>query len=237
MADPTDGIDRTPAPFPAEPLAPAEPLTLVRPLAVSPAVSEPRLRLALGLARRGVLDGGWWPRSRDAATQLTELAADLIEPLGMITRLAVDATDWDDIPRRIKVGDRAVKVGWFPDLSHMIIVTRGRQDQFMLLVVPPDATPHAAQAALEWAAAGTGSAPPREILSGCDISADPARYAGGDAATATRPDRDPPPLRLVPDRTAHERSAVTTGESGRPDEPPETARWADDGGPRLTTGR
>ncbi|HEU5155840.1 MAG TPA: DUF5994 family protein [Streptosporangiaceae bacterium] len=152
-----------------------------------------RLRLAPGLNRRGALDGGWWPRSHDAATELAVLLDGLAAPLGEITRLTVDAKDWERIPRRITVGDRVVKVGWFPNLDHMIIVTR-RQDEFLLLVVPPTAAEDAAHRALDQAAAGTtGSDRPTTILAACDI--DTTR------PPATSPhwaEGDRPALRLVP---------------------------------------
>lgn len=166
-------------------------------LAPQPAQSELRLSLAPGLARRGTVDGGWWPRSRDAAVELAELAVGLTGPLGMVARLAVDAHDWDDVPRRIKVGGRMLRVGWFPDLDHLIIVTRARQDEFLLLVVPPDTSPDSAEAMLEWAAGGGLGTRPQALPAGGRTAA--TRTNGGEG-------EDVPALRLVPDEPA-----TTTG--------------------------
>jgi Family of unknown function (DUF5994) len=41
-----------------------------------------RLRLDPTLARGGILDGGWWPRSRDPDAELPELIAGLESSLG-----------------------------------------------------------------------------------------------------------------------------------------------------------
>jgi hypothetical protein len=41
-----------------------------------------RLRLDPTLARRGILDGGWWPRSRDPDAELPDLIAGLESSLG-----------------------------------------------------------------------------------------------------------------------------------------------------------
>lgn len=114
---------------------------------------------------RRVLDGGWWPRSRDAATELAALVAGLAGPLGSVTRLAVDRDDWDQIPHKITVNGRVVRIGWFDNLNHLVIVTRGRQADYQLLVIPPQTARAAAEAAL--AEAATGSAGPQQILAEC----------------------------------------------------------------------
>ncbi|WP_329518725.1 DUF5994 family protein [Spirillospora sp. NBC_01491] len=171
---------------------------------------EPRLTLAPGPERRGALDGGWWPRSRDAVAELTALVGGLPwapdEPL----RLTVDLADWDEVPRRLLVGGRMIKVGWLPDIDSMVIVTRGRSDELMLLVVPPEAPEAPARAALASAAAGTDSAMPHEILAACDVST--ARVPGPDG----RSDEILPTGAEDIDRV----------------EPIEISQWADDGGMR-----
>lgn len=69
--------------------------------ATSPVPAAPvRLRLDPVMTRRGALDGGWWPYSRDAATELPLLVTAL-SGLGFgIRRLTVDSGDWDDHPHR-----------------------------------------------------------------------------------------------------------------------------------------
>lgn len=179
----------------------------------------PRLALAADLARHGSVDGGWWPRSRDAARELVELVTILAGRLGRVVRLTVDASDWDDIPRRsITVGGHVVRIGAFPTLNHMIIVTKGRGEQFLLLVVPPEAEPASAESALERAAAGAGSAAPRQILADSDMVV-----------------RNPRALRLVPAGQGV-MGSVTVAQDDTWGEPAEISRWADDGGPPSQDG-
>jgi hypothetical protein len=130
----------------------------------------PRLRLAPARAGRGVMDGGWWPRSRDTTAELTELVAALTEPGDKVTRVNIDFDDWDAIPLRITVLGREVRVGWLAHRDHVVAVTSGRADAVLLLVIPPGATPSSAEAALARSAVETGAALPQEILASCDIS-------------------------------------------------------------------
>ncbi|MDL4813742.1 DUF5994 family protein [Actinomadura opuntiae] len=133
------------------------------PLPLPPASS--RLRLAADGTGRGLIDGGWWPRSRDAAAELTELAIALTDRLGMATRLTIDFDDWDHVPLRVTALGRVIRVGWLPHLDHMVAVTRGRGEPVLLLVVPPETSRTSAQEALAKAAAG--DVPPEEILASC----------------------------------------------------------------------
>jgi Family of unknown function (DUF5994) len=145
--------------------------------AVPPAVqSAPpglRLRLDPALAREGVLDGGWWPRSRDPDAELPDLIAGLDSSLGAITRVALNLDAWDSSPRRVAIDGRRVHVGWFRAMNaHTIGVTRAFQDRFVLLIVPPEATPAAAAMAMAMAADATNSARPADILAASGIADD-----------------------------------------------------------------
>ncbi|XRQ09817.1 DUF5994 family protein [Actinomadura welshii] len=145
------------------------PATIMAPLLPPPPRS--RLRLTPGGVGRGVMDGGWWPRSRDAATELTFLVTDLAERPGTAaSRLIVDIDDWDRVPVRIAVLGREIEVGRLPRLDHMVTVADGHAEPLLLLVVPPETHPASAEAALVRAAAGVGFALPEEILASCDIS-------------------------------------------------------------------
>jgi hypothetical protein len=128
-----------------------------------------RLSLDPALKRLGVVDGGWWPRSRNANAELPGLVSLLNARVGAVVRLGVDARDWDDIPRRIRVGGHVVRIGRFANVNHKIIATRGPQDHILLLVVPPQASTAAAKAALAIAATGKNSGKPEEILAASGI--------------------------------------------------------------------
>jgi Family of unknown function (DUF5994) len=134
--------------------------------------APPGLRLQLDptMAGTGVVDGGWWPRSRDPDAELPGLIAGLEPTLGPITRVALNLDAWDTAPRRIPVDGRRVRVGWFHHMdAHTIGVTRAGQDRMTLLVVPPEATTAAAEIAMAMAADAANGAGPADILAAAGI--------------------------------------------------------------------
>jgi len=106
------------------------------------------VRLETTHDRQGVLDGAWWPRSRDIAAELPALIAALTEHLGPVTRIGLDAAAWEELPTRLVVADRVVRIDSFPVGDDTVLITRGDQDHFSLLVIPPHAAPDAARAAM-----------------------------------------------------------------------------------------
>ena len=153
------------------PSASTDPTTAVPPIGPS-APPGLRLRLDPTLSNGGVLDGGWWPRSRDPDAELPGLIAGLESAVGPITRVALNLDAWDTAPRRIAVDGRRLRVGWFRHMDpHMIGVTRAFQDRLALLVVPPQATTAAAGIAMAMAADPTNSARPADILVAAGIDA------------------------------------------------------------------
>ena len=110
------------------------------------------LRLETTRSREGSLDGAWWPRSRDIAAELPALVSALAEYLGPITRIGLDAEAWDELPTRLVVEGRVVHIDSFPIGDDTVLISREGQDHFVLLVVPPHATPEAARTAMAHAA-------------------------------------------------------------------------------------
>jgi hypothetical protein len=106
------------------------------------------LRLETTHAREGILDGAWWPRSRDIGTELPGLIGALTEHLGPVTRVGLDTGAWEKLPTRLIVDDHIVHIDSFPVGDDTVLITRGDRDHFSLLVVPPHATPDAARAAM-----------------------------------------------------------------------------------------
>ncbi|HEY5986307.1 MAG TPA: DUF5994 family protein [Streptosporangiaceae bacterium] len=132
-----------------------------------------RLRLDPTLARGGILDGGWWPRSPDPEAELPDLIRGLESSLGAITRVALNPDAWDSAPRQVAVDGRRVRVGWFRAMNADTIgVTRASRDRFVLLVVPPQATPAGAATAMAMAADATSSARPADLLAASGIGAE-----------------------------------------------------------------
>ncbi|MFF3456737.1 DUF5994 family protein [Streptomyces sp. NPDC002730] len=117
---------------------------LDRPAVEDRASSLPlRLMLAPAGAAPALIDGAWWPRSRDLTAELPALTA-LLDPLwGRITRVTVNPTFWPVIPRKVPVAGHVVHVGWFkaeqdPHKLLLLSYTTGRWD---LLVIPPETGP------------------------------------------------------------------------------------------------
>ncbi|WP_406321273.1 DUF5994 family protein [Streptomyces sp. NBC_01637] len=103
----------------------------------------PRLSLAPAGTDPALLDGAWWPRSRDLTAELPALTA-VLDPLwGRITRVTVNPTVWPVIPQKVPVRGHVVHVGWFkaeqdPNKLLLLSYTTGRWD---LLVIPPQTDP------------------------------------------------------------------------------------------------
>lgn len=110
------------------------------------------------------------PASPIATTTASELMAPpLAVPLDVSARVTIDFNDWDDIPLRIAVLGREVRVGWLAHLDHMVALTRGRADPTLPLVIPPGASAAAGEDALAGCAAEIGDTTPQEILASCGV--------------------------------------------------------------------
>lgn len=122
------------------------------------------LRLATTHAREGILDGAWWPRSRDIGAELPALVAALTEHLGPLVRVGLDSDAWEELPTRLIIDDRVVHIDSFPVGDDTILITRNDQDLFSLLVIPPHATPDAARTAMARSVRADNLAPAKQIL-------------------------------------------------------------------------
>ncbi|MDQ1009513.1 hypothetical protein QFZ82_003998 [Streptomyces sp. V4I23] len=126
------------------------PETKVLPDAIHKAVKPGTALLRLGTThvREGILDGAWWPRSRDVGAELPSLITALTEHVGPLTRVGLDSSAWEELPTRLIIDDRVVHIDSFPVGDDTVLITRGDRDHFSLLVIPPDTTPDAARAAM-----------------------------------------------------------------------------------------
>ncbi|MBQ0916329.1 DUF5994 family protein [Streptomyces sp. RM99] len=139
-------------------------------------VAAPAARLALRAdgTSRGLLDGAWWPRSRDLPSELPALT-DVLDPLwGRITRIAVNPEHWPVIPRQVPVNGHIVKVGWFtPEIDpHKLLLLSYGTGRWDLLVIPPETG--AESAARLMAAASDCDGP--TLTASARIAADEARH-------------------------------------------------------------
>ena len=142
-------------------------------------VNGARLSLVPATTPQAGLGGGWWPRSRDASAELPGLIAELSARAGRVSRVALQADAFGNIPRQLMVGGRKVHVAWFRYMNiNTVLLTMANRDDLVLLVVPPLASPAAAAQALR-AASGPGTGPADAILAAAGITAesDPMRSA------------------------------------------------------------
>ncbi|WP_328419463.1 DUF5994 family protein [Streptomyces sp. NBC_00443] len=137
------------------------------------------VRLETTHDRQRVLDGAWWPRSRDIAAELPGLITALTEHIGPVTRVGLDADAWEGLPTRMTIDDRVVHIDPSPVGDDTVLITRGEQDLFSLLVVPPHATRDAARAAMAEAVRAGSVSQAEQILvdTGTD-RADPSTAGG-----------------------------------------------------------
>ncbi|MEU8004600.1 DUF5994 family protein [Catellatospora sp. NPDC049111] len=128
------------------------PLTIAAPNTET-AAEPARLVLAPARADRAVLDGGWWPRSWDAAAEVPGLVTALVARYGPIRHVMLSRSTWGGGARRLPAGSGTVRMGWFASQdSALAIAITDHDDQIDLLVVPPTATPAAADSAMAAAA-------------------------------------------------------------------------------------
>jgi hypothetical protein len=128
-----------------------------------------RLSLTPKTTLDGLLDGAWWPRSRDLTAELPALVGALEERYGRITRVTVNPTRWPVVPHKVPATGHTVHVGWFteqdPDKMILLSYTVGRCD---LLVIPTETEPAAAARLL------TAAAIPGSVLSAGVLMSDEA---------------------------------------------------------------
>jgi hypothetical protein len=130
-------------------------------------ITPSQIRTAFPAVRadRTVLDGGWWPRSYDAAAELPGLVELLGDRFGPIRQLLLSSAVWEGRFRRLAVGPREVRVGWFTSVDPgLLVATTDRGDQIDLLVVPPQTSEADAKRALATAADPANRKRPAAIL-------------------------------------------------------------------------
>ncbi|MEV4944322.1 DUF5994 family protein [Streptomyces sp. NPDC053755] len=156
-----------------------------------------RLSLTPKTSLTGLLDGAWWPRSRDLATELPLLVDALEARFGRITRVTVNPTRWPVVPHKVPATGHLVHVGWFteqdPDKVILLSYTVGRCD---LLVIPPETEPAAAARLMTVAAVPGGALPAGVLMSDEGTTGRRMREARSrEDAWETDGGSAPPPLR------------------------------------------
>jgi Family of unknown function (DUF5994) len=157
------------------------------PAAIAAVLPSARVSFDPALIRRGAVDGGWWPRSRNAPAELPGLIAALDARPGVrVQRLAVHRDEWDDIPRQLTDNGHFVRIDWFTTIPrHTVsVTTSGGREPIALLVVPPGTPAETARAAMNTAATSPGTAQAADILTAEEPPGAPVS-TGRSSATAS----------------------------------------------------
>jgi hypothetical protein len=101
---------------------------------------DPRLVFPRSSTADGVPDGGWWPRSRDPATELPTLIAAVTDRLNPVRRITLNAAAWDGRPQIIMTTEgREVRLDWFgAGGAHTISLIGSRRSRLDLVMIPSD---------------------------------------------------------------------------------------------------
>lgn len=149
--------------------------------AVTGATNEPhgpastaRLDFRLDPSVPTILDGAWWPRSRDAVTELVGLIIALDAEQAPVTLIMLNPDCWHGHPRRIEAAGRSVRVAWFVDLDTAVLIARTSYGRIDLLVQFDD-DPHAS-ALVETS----------EIFGGDQLASEPSTRAPATGPEPTR---------------------------------------------------
>jgi hypothetical protein len=117
-----------------------------------------------------MFDGAWWPRSRDLGSQLSGLLIALTARLGSISRVGLDTSGWDETPGQLVVAGHTVRIDWSAVGDSTMIVTRGAQDHFLFLVVPPQTAPGPAHTAMAMAVRDDNAVSAEHVLAAAGVT-------------------------------------------------------------------
>lgn len=106
---------------------------------LAPAAARRPLRLELSTSPgRSLVDGAWWPRSRDIDVELADLVDHFPGDVGTVYRALYSRRDWTSCPRIVATARRRIRTGAFPrDDTHLVVLSLSTRRSITLLVVPP----------------------------------------------------------------------------------------------------
>jgi hypothetical protein len=126
----------------------------------------PRLQLRQPVSSDGYLDGAWWPRSRDLATELPAVLSGLAASGHPIERVIYDLHYWAKIDPRLTMGATHVHLGGFNTAEpHLVsFIESGGNDRIDTVVLDPETDPPTAGRALDMASRPGNPAHSEEFL-------------------------------------------------------------------------
>jgi Family of unknown function (DUF5994) len=103
---------------------------------IADAVREPRLELRPEAPISAHLDGAWWPRSTQLATELPGLVAKLSYRLGQVNLVGYHLNAWTETPSEIEIAGHTIElVGVTSDEPNSVILV-AKSHPIALLVIP-----------------------------------------------------------------------------------------------------
>ncbi|WP_236790902.1 DUF5994 family protein [Amycolatopsis sp. GM8] len=134
-----------------------------------------RLTLKPQAAAMGMIDGAWWPRSRDSLAEFPAMIAGIQWRLGRPDQVAYNSDAWTETPRHMVVDGHAVRLVGFRFLDENTVLVSGRGwHRMALLVIPPESAGRTAVKALARAANPENTEQAEEILIHSGIGAGPS---------------------------------------------------------------
>ena len=136
------------------------------------ALAAVRLSLKPPSRHPGMVNGAWWPRSRDLALELPPLIEALDRAWGRIYHVTVQVHMWPDIPKRVQTGEHVVRIGWYDqeqDKHDICLISQRNGARRDLLVVPPELDQETAERLMA-TAASPGELRSTEALLGAAIA-------------------------------------------------------------------
>ena len=134
----------------------------------------PRLRLKPKARMTGHVDGAWWPRGDDLASELPDLLAVLSVRLGSVERVMYNVSEWAKVTAPLTPGGRSVRLdGFSRQPANTLEVLGVGRERLLLLVVPPSTDPDIAHDAMMTAAAPDNASTVGDMLGMSDAGQAP----------------------------------------------------------------
>ncbi|MEV0629647.1 DUF5994 family protein [Nonomuraea wenchangensis] len=140
--------------------------------------ADSALRLSLHPVpnRRALVDGAWWPYSRNAAAELPGLIAAVDRLLDRVTlRIGVHGDTWQGLPRRIPARGRQIRISWSRHTDpRLITLSFDTGEPVVLLIIPSGTAAGAAKATLKLTGQDTADLTPDDIITLATLPSRPA---------------------------------------------------------------
>jgi hypothetical protein len=121
-----------------------------RPIVPPPSPPAARVSFRQPVTSAPHVDAAWWPRTRDLEAELPALLDVLWTAARDVSRVSYRIDSWLPVPRRLDIEGRRVRLGGFTHQDPSMISLRDAwgAERIDILVIPPDAKPDVAAAAM-----------------------------------------------------------------------------------------